>query len=222
MTTVIVLIAVGVVLATVVGFVAVRSAGARRGGVELEPPAQPEVGRRAGASGSTVAPPRPPPEPDDELVAEIEEALAPAETEVLEPEVEAPPRRPTFRERLVRARSAFTGLLGRSRIDEDAWDDLEEALIRADVGVGPASELLDDIRNRVKEEGLESGDQLVDAVKAEMKQRLAVADRSLRFDEGQTNVWVFVGVNGVGKTTSIGKVGKREAADGRRGGDGGR
>ena len=49
-----------------------------------------------------------------------------------------------------------------------------------------------------------------------MKERLAVADRSLRFDAGQTNVWLFVGVNGVGKTTTIGKVGKREAAEGRR------
>ena len=68
----------------------------------------------------------------------------------------------------------------------------------------------------MKEERLQTGDQLVDAVKAEMKQRLAVADRSLRFDEGQTNVWLFVGVNGVGKTTTIGKVGKREAAEGRR------
>ena len=113
-----------------------------------------------------------------------------------------------------RRRSA--GFLGRATIDDETWDDLEEALIRADVGVGPATELLDDVRPRVKEERLQTGDQLVDAVKAEMKQRLAVADRSLRFDEGETNVWLFVGVNGVGKTTTIGKVGKREAAEGRR------
>ncbi|MHB1137932.1 MAG: signal recognition particle-docking protein FtsY, partial [Microthrixaceae bacterium] len=51
-------------------------------------------------------------------------------------------------------------------------------------------------------------------LKAEMKQRLQVSDRSLRLDEGRTNVWLFVGVNGVGKTTTIGKVGRRLVDDG--------
>ncbi len=213
MAVVIILVALGVLLVGLIGFVAVRSARSR-GGVELEPPPPAGIAPRSDRSGSTrsaVAPPRPTAEPTDELVSEVEEALAP----VAEPEVEAP-RRPSFRDRLARARSAFSGLLGRTRIDEEAWDDLEEALIRADVGVGAAGELLDDVRTRVKEDGLETGDQLVDAVKTEMKQRLALADRTLRFDAGETNVWLFVGVNGVGKTTTIGKVGKRAAAEGRR------
>src|SRR5690606_20304372 len=47
-----------------------------------------------------------------------------------------------------------------------------------------------------------------------MKAQLQVADRSLRIDEGHTNVWLFVGVNGVGKTTTIGKLGKRHVAEG--------
>ena len=90
MTTVIILVAVGLVLGVLAGFVAVRSAHSRRGGVELEPPAPPAAERDS--TGTTVAPPRPAPEPADELVAEIEEALAPvAEPEVAEPEVEAPP-----------------------------------------------------------------------------------------------------------------------------------
>jgi fused signal recognition particle receptor len=124
-------------------------------------------------------------------------------------------RRPSFRDRLAKARATFAGFLGRSTIDEETWDELEEALIRADLGVGPATELIDVLRSRVKEEGLDSGDQLVAALKAEMKQRLAGADRSLRIDDGHTNVWLFVGVNGVGKTTTIGKLGKREVAAGR-------
>ena len=123
-------------------------------------------------------------------------------------------KRPSLRDRLSKARATFAGFLGRAKIDDDTWDELEEALIRADLGVGPATELLDTLRARVKEDALETGDQLVEILKAEMKQRLQVADRTLRLDEGRTNVWLFVGVNGVGKTTTIGKLGKRQVLAG--------
>jgi fused signal recognition particle receptor len=192
----------------------------RRRGPELEPPkdrtrptpSRPVDRGRPAAGDTTVADPTGADTdlaPSDELVEEVEEALAP---------VEAPRKRTVF-ERLARARSTFAGyvgsIVGRTKIDEETWDDLEEALVRADVGVGTATELLDDVRARVKAEGIESGEALVEAVKTEMKQRLAVADRSLRFDEGTTNVWLFVGVNGVGKTTTVGKVGHQQAAAGR-------
>ena len=171
----------------------------RAQGPELEPP----------ASGGVLAPPRP--------GAAIDVATVPDDvvTEVPVEEVpDAASSRPSFRDRLSKARATFAGFLGRSRIDEDTWAELEEALIRADLGVGPATELLDSLRARVKEEGLETGDQLVEILKAEMKQRLEVADRTLRIDEGRTNVWLFVGVNGVGKTTTIGKLGKRQVLAG--------
>jgi fused signal recognition particle receptor len=189
----------------------------RRRGPELEPPrdrtrpAPPrpaESSRPASGDTAVTDPTGADLAPTDELVEEVEEALAP---------VEAPRKRTVF-ERLARARSTFAGyvgtIVGRTKIDEETWDDLEEALVRADVGVGTATELLDDVRARVKAEGIESGEALVEAVKTEMKQRLAVADRSLRFDEGTTNVWLFVGVNGVGKTTTVGKVGHQQAAAG--------
>ena len=99
-------------------------------------------------------------------------------------------------------------------IDAETWDELEEALIRADVGVGPATELIEQLRGRVRDEGLETGAELVEALKVEMKARLAGSDRTLRLDEGRTNVWLFVGVNGVGKTTTIGKLGKRQVEAG--------
>jgi fused signal recognition particle receptor len=54
----------------------------------------------------------------------------------------------------------------------------------------------------------------VEALKTEMKAQLQVSDRALRLDDGRTNVWLFVGVNGVGKTTTIGKLGKRLVGDG--------
>ncbi|HMS89045.1 MAG TPA: signal recognition particle-docking protein FtsY, partial [Acidimicrobiales bacterium] len=149
--------------------------------------------------------------------AEAEVEAPPAAVEVEEPPVVvAPPVKPSFRDRLAKARATFAGFLGRSKIDEDTWDDLEEALIRADLGVGPATALLDELRAQVKARELETGDQLVEALKAEMKLRLQVEDRSLHLEEGRTNVWLFVGVNGVGKTTTIGKLGKRQTDAGHR------
>ena len=125
--------------------------------------------------------------------------------------------RPSFRERLSRARSAFSGYVGsilsRSSIDAEVWDELEEALIRADVGVGPTQELLESIRATVKERGLTTPDALIEAVKDEMKSRLAGPVELARAERPPT-VWLFVGVNGVGKTTTIGKVGRRLADEG--------
>jgi fused signal recognition particle receptor len=106
-------------------------------------------------------------------------------------------------------------VLSRSKIDDDTWDELEEALIRADVGVQSTGELLERLRAQVDEQGVTEPEQLLELLKADLKERLQVGDRSLRFEPGSPNVWLFVGVNGVGKTTTIGKVGKLQAAQGR-------
>lgn len=126
-------------------------------------------------------------------------------------------RRPTFRERLGKARDALTGYFGSvfSRgIDDDTWEELEEALIRADVGVGTTMELLDELRAEVKAAGITEGPVLLEHVKAKLKGRLAGQDLSLS-DAGTPAVWLFVGVNGVGKTTTIGKLARREVTDGK-------
>ena len=199
-----------VVVLVIIGGAAVLIARRPRRGFELEPPAPPQ------------APPQPrpnvedveaPPEVDEATIAELEEALA-------ETPVEAPPEvvvKPSFRDRLTKARALFGeyvgSVLSRSKIDNETWDDLEEALIRADVGVGPTTELLDAVRARVKDENITEPAALVDAMKDEIEKRLA-GDRTLHYEPGQPNVWLFVGVNGVGKTTTIGKVGKRALAEG--------
>ncbi len=151
-----------------------------------------------------------------DLQAEIDAVLDEVEGEALAEEglALAPPVRPRFRDRLGKARAVFAGFLSRTAIDQDTWDDLEEALIGADVGVHAAMSLLDDLRDRVRSEGIKTSEELVEALKTDLKKALASADRGLRLDPGQTNVWLFVGVNGVGKTTTIGKVGYREAAAG--------
>jgi fused signal recognition particle receptor len=153
-------------------------------------------------------------EAEEAIASAVEDEVQIAEAPTIVPPVEAPAKRPSFRERLSKARATFAGFLGRSSIDAETWDELEEALIRADLGVGPATALIERLRERVKEDGLESGDELVSVLKAEMKSRLAGKDRSLKIDDGQTNVWLFVGVNGVGKTTTIGKLGKRMTGEG--------
>ena len=168
------------------------------------------VWNRRRAAQVTQAPPAPaptrldrPPQP------------APAAPVGVEPEV------PTFRGRLVRARSAFAGavagVLSRGGITDATWDDLEEGLLRADVGLGVATDLLDELRATVKAKDITQPSELLEALRQEMKARLADADRSLHFDdEHRPNVWLFVGVNGVGKTTSIGKVANQQVAGGRR------
>jgi fused signal recognition particle receptor len=211
-----------IVVLVVVGSVAGVAVSRRRPrGVELEPP----PARTAGTI--TTAPPA---ELTPEQVAEIEAALqVEPEIEPAEPEPEAAPEpepeiapaaKPRFRDRLGKARSLLGGyvasLLSRSTIDDETWDELEEALIRADMGVGATQALLDDLKTRVKAEGIKEPAALVEALKEDLKKRLAEGDRSLRLEPGGPNVWLFVGVNGVGKTTTIGKVGLREAGNGRK------
>jgi fused signal recognition particle receptor len=195
---------VAVVLLGSVAGVAVSRRRSRR--VELEPaPTRPREAPRP-------TPPAQEPEAVPEVIEEPE----------LEPvrEVVLPPVRPRFRDRLGKARSLLSGYVGsvlsRSAIDDETWDELEEALIRADVGVKTTTSVLDDLRARVKDAGITTPAQLVDALKADLKGVLAEGDRGLIFEaDAAPNVWLFVGVNGVGKTTTIGKVGKRQRDDGR-------
>ena len=145
----------------------------------------------------------------------VEEALA-----VEESPVEVLPERPRFRDRLGRARDAFAaaiGVRGKTAIDQSTWDDLEESLLLSDLGVHRTDAMLTSLKERVNAKELATPDEVVDALKADLKARLAGADRSLRYEhvEGSPNVWLFVGVNGVGKTTTIGKVGAQQVAEGR-------
>lgn len=154
---------------------------------------------------------------------------APA-TELVEPtqvdttQVEAAPVKPaSLRDRMAKARStlagAFAGVLGRTAITEETWDDLEEALLRADVGLGVTESLLAGLQRRVKAREITEPSQLLHCLQADMTAKLSESDRSLNFDEsfqhGNPNVWMFVGVNGVGKTTTIGKLAKQQADLGR-------
>jgi fused signal recognition particle receptor len=149
-----------------------------------------------------------------ELAAEI--AATPAE----EPGVEEVGEKPRLRDRLGRTRAAFSGVFTGVRghkIDDATWDDLEEAMLLADVGLATTQRILDAVRTRAKAEGVVEGDALVGLVRDEVVNLLDDgADRELRLVPGETNVWMFVGVNGVGKTTTIGKLAALQAGEGRK------
>ncbi|MEE3210916.1 MAG: signal recognition particle-docking protein FtsY [Actinomycetota bacterium] len=125
----------------------------------------------------------------------------------------------SLRNRLGSTRGAFATRLaavrGRDEVDVATWERLEEALILADVGVVPSEALLALVRERAAVEGASGGDGVVGILKEEIVGRLDGADRTLSV-AGAPSVWLFVGVNGVGKTTTIGKVGRRQVAQGRR------
>src|SRR5699024_2487752 len=90
----------------------------------------------------------------------------------------------------------------------------EEALIRADVGVDLTTDVLDGLRAQVDAEGISDPEELLGVLRADLTARLQIADRTLRLDTDTTNVWLVVGVNGVGKTTTIGKLGARYTGNG--------
>ncbi len=123
-------------------------------------------------------------------------------------------------ERLSRTRGVFSSAVramrSRRSVDEGAWDDLEEALLRADVGVATTAELLAGLRERVGAGELVGPDSVVAALSAELRGLLGIPPDPLlaMADEGPT-VWLFVGVNGVGKTTTIGKLAMAQISAGR-------
>ena len=127
--------------------------------------------------------------------------------------------RPRLRDRMARARTLLSGYLGsvrsRGKIDDSTWEELEEALILADVGVLATTRLLDNLRLQVKAGEVTEAESLIAALRRDLVEVLA-GDRELHMAPDGTTVWLFVGVNGVGKTTTIGKVGLQEVSKGHR------
>jgi len=216
------------VAATVAGLV-----GTRLRGRPPAPPAAPTAPPTAPMQ-RPAAPPRPTVEPPaarsgpqarpdldvsvpDATIAELEEALA---LEVPEPTAG---RLVRLRARLARSQSSLgrglLTLLSRDNLDEDTWEEIEETLLAADVGVGPTGELLDRLRTAVRVEGARTPDALRALLRRELLTSIAVdASRDLHAVVNTTDrpsVTLVVGVNGTGKTTTTGKLARVLVADGR-------
>ncbi|MHB8244545.1 MAG: signal recognition particle-docking protein FtsY [Acidimicrobiales bacterium] len=127
--------------------------------------------------------------------------------------------RPVLRDRLGRARALLGGYLDGIRgrgVNDVSFEELEEALILADVGVSTTTNVLDDLRSKLRSGEIErTPDALLAALRADLEALFEGDDPDLRHGTGDgPTVWLFVGVNGVGKTTTIGKLAAREVGEG--------
>lgn len=116
----------------------------------------------------------------------------------------------SIRESLSRTRQSVFGqivnVLGAGEIEEETWEDVEALLIQADMGVPTTLELIDNLRERVDREGLYRTDQLVEALKEELRALISEAPQFELEQPRQLTVAMIVGVNGSGKTTTVGKL----------------
>jgi fused signal recognition particle receptor len=171
-------------------------------------------------STDTVAPPEAPGGPAQ---VEVEEPIAPTAPEpTLERPESARGRLQRLRARLARSNSSIgqglLALLSRGKLDEEAWEEVEDTLISSDLGVEATTELVDSLRTRVKVDGTTDEatvrswlrDDLLTLVQPDMDRRIAssrVGDRPA--------VILVVGVNGTGKTTTVGKLARVLVAEDR-------
>jgi fused signal recognition particle receptor len=125
-----------------------------------------------------------------------------------------------LRESLTRTRQSIfgqiAGVLGAGDITDETWDDLEALLIQADIGVPTTMYLVDRLRERVSSEGIYQADQLVQALKQELRGILQQPEVFALEEPRLLTVVMVVGVNGSGKTTSIGKLAHYYKEDGRK------
>ena len=153
-----------------------------------------------------------------------QQAAAPVETEAsvetealieAAPPVEVPPSveekvRPSLKERLTKSRRFLADRLSDAfggGVDDETWEDLEAALIQADVGMDTATKLVEDVRSNARQAKVTDPED-VKALLADEVVGLfdSETDRALTFAPEGVTVWMVVGVNGTGKTTTIGKI----------------
>lgn len=168
-------------------------------------------------------------QPSAEVQPEQVEAEAEAEPEVVaeEPQVEEVQEKPTesFFARLKRSLSrtkanigaGFFGLFKGKQIDEDLFEELEEQLLIADVGMNTTVKIIDNLTEKASRNDLKDGEALYGLLKEEMADILSQVEQPLEVDTTKTPyVILMVGVNGVGKTTTIGKLAKQFQNEGKK------
>ncbi|HEX6122191.1 MAG TPA: signal recognition particle receptor subunit alpha, partial [Ktedonobacterales bacterium] len=176
-------------------------------------PPPPPVTPPALAAPASTTPPSAPVTPPPATAAPAEEEETALE-EIEEPEEEPEQRRGRFRNpfrlSLGRTRQLFgqmtTALEEADEISDELWDELEETLITGDVGVETTERLMGTLRERVAAERLERGSELREALKEELELLLGAPEPLVFSDTSKISVYLVVGVNGVGKTTSIAKM----------------
>ena len=107
--------------------------------------------------------------------------------------------------------NAFTA----SEIDDDFYEELEEILIMADIGVTATENIIEDLKAKVKKEHLKKTEECREILKESIKQQMAVGETEYKF-ETEKSVIMVIGVNGVGKTTTVGKLASKFKAEGKK------
>lgn len=157
---------------------------------------------------------------DSTLIADLDESSSPTPPVESDSTVKSSEdEKASVRERTGRTRSlfssAFASIRGKGKVDDTTWEELEETLLRADIGIGLTTKLLDPLRAAAKAGQIRTADDAINALRDAMTAQLATSKRSLNMDAAtKPNVWLFVGVNGVGKTTTIGKIATAEVGHG--------
>ncbi|MFI2347417.1 signal recognition particle-docking protein FtsY [Streptomyces sp. NPDC019443] len=192
------------------------------------PPAEPQVGEDA--APTVEEPRRTIEEVDLPEAAEAVETPAAVEDPVVAapplPEIEIPEptagRLVRLRARLARSQNTLgkglLTLLSRDNLDEETWEEIEDTLLTADVGVAPTQELVERLRERVRVLGTRTPDELRGLLREELLHLLGTDfDRAVKTESGldTPGVVMVVGVNGTGKTTTTGKLARVLVADGR-------
>ncbi|MFB6841057.1 signal recognition particle-docking protein FtsY [Streptomyces sp. NPDC056361] len=188
------------------------------------PPAEPHVGEEAETPREeprrTVEEVQLPTEAAPEAPV-VEEPEAPTAPEIEVPEPTAG-RLVRLRARLARSQNSLgkglLTLLSREHLDEDTWEEIEETLLTADVGVAPTQELVERLRERVKVLGTRTPDELRGLLREELVALLGPdLDRTVKTDSPADvpGIVMVVGVNGTGKTTTTGKLARVLVADGK-------
>ncbi len=133
------------------------------------------------------------------------------------------PKLKPLKDRLATPKKGFFGklkeiLLGKT-IDDDLYEDLEELLIQSDIGMNMTMQLVGELEKSVSRKKLKTSEQIYDELKELLKAKLVYNDENntkLKLHEGKLNILLIVGVNGVGKTTSIGKIAKKLKDSGKK------
>jgi fused signal recognition particle receptor len=159
--------------------------------------------------------------PRDSPTRTIEDVALPEGPDVGVPEPAVEIERPEppqgrlvrLRSRLARSQTslgkALLSLLSSDRVDDDTWEDIEDTLLTSDLGVGPTQELVERLKERVRVEGVDSGEEARQILREELVNLVDPSlDRELnvRRSGGLPGVALVVGVNGSGKTTTVGKI----------------
>ncbi|MBC2855826.1 MAG: signal recognition particle-docking protein FtsY [Cetobacterium sp.] len=127
----------------------------------------------------------------------------------------------SLKEKLSKTRDGFFGKLkkvftGRSIIDEEMYEELEDILIQSDIGMDMTAKIVKDLEAEVKVRGIKDPSQVYLVLKDVMERYLIEENTELKIESGKMNVILVVGVNGVGKTTTIGKMASKLTKEGKK------